>query len=67
MKIKVLGFVFLMALLAAGGGIDSNSMLQFWISAIITVLSGGLLVIESNKEIIKPVSNNDHSYPSFLR
>lgn len=67
MRIKILGFVFLMSLLAAGGGIDCDSMSQFWISAVVIVISGGLLMYETNKKDIKPVSDNDHSYPSFLR
>lgn len=67
MKINILGLIFWMSILAAGGGIDCDSMSQFWISAVVLVISGGLLMYETNKKDIKPVSDNDHSYPSFLR
>lgn len=52
MKIKILGVAFLVAVLVAGGGIDSGSNLQFVFGSLVGMLSGVALIYElKNKEV----------------
>lgn len=68
MKIKILGTLMLLSVLVCGGGIDSGSMLQFWVGAILGMLFGCFFVAESNMEEVKKTrSANDHSRVAYLR
>lgn len=67
MKIKVLAILLLMSMLAAGGGIDSNAMWQFWLGTVVGFVAGGGMLIESYKEKNKHTVSHNNSYPCYLR
>lgn len=68
MKTKIYGVLFLMSVLMCGGGIDSGSMTQFWLGAILGMVFGAFFVAESNEiQIKKTRSSNDHSRVAYLR
>lgn len=68
MKSKLYGMLFLLSALMCGGGIDSNNMNQFWIGAVMGIVFGVLVVVETNEiQIKKTRSNNDHSRVAYLK